>query len=687
MHDHTADTPSGAEPVYMGLPSERVLLPRVRVALALALPVLVLNMGPMVGLPADRLVSPLLSGWLQLALTTPVFFWCGWFFIGRFVKSWRELDFNMFTLTVLGTGAAYFYSAAVVLAPRLVGGGGHGHGSHGGGPALYFEAAAAVTTIVLLGQILEQRAQKRTGDAIRLLLDLTPPVAARIVDGREEIVPVDRIQPGDHLRVRPGERVPVDGVVLEGASSIDESMLTGEPVPAEKSPGCDVTGGTLNVHGSFIMEARRVGAASVLARIVALVREAQESEPPIQRLADRVSAFFVPLVLGIAALTFTLWLVLGSPPALTSALAQAVAVLVIACPCALGLATPVSIVTGVGRGAQAGVLVRHAAALERLCAVDTVAFDKTGTLTEGRPSVAAITPAEGFSEGDLLHAAGSAEVASEHPLARAIVRAARDRGLELTSAAAFSAVPGGGVRASVEGRAVLVGRAGLLAGASIAIPADAATAAARWESTGRTVVFAAIDGRFAGMLALEDRVKSTTAAAIAELHRLGLRLVMITGDADATARAVSGQLGIDEVHAGVEPAGKHALVRALRDRGRVTAFAGDGINDAPALAAADVGIAMGTGSDVAIDSAGLVLVQGDLGALVRAVHLSRAVLRNIKQNLFWAFFYNGLGIPLAAGALYPLTGWLMDPMVAGIAMSLSSLTVVSNALRLRQARL
>ena len=686
MHDHATHDTSGTEPVYMGLPSARVLLPRFQVALALTLPVVVLNMGPMVGLPVDRWVSPAASGWLQLALTTPVFLWCGWFFIGRFLKSWRELDFNMFTLTVLGTGAAYFYSAAVVLVPRLVGGG-HGHGAHGGGPALYFEATAAVTTIVLLGQILEQRAQKRTGDAIRSLLDLTPPVAARIVDGREEIVPADRIQAGDHLRVRPGERVPVDGVVLEGASSVDESMLTGEPVPAEKSPGSDVTGGTLNAHGSFIMEARRVGAATVLARIVALVREAQESEPPIQRLADRVSAFFVPLVLGIAALTFTLWLVLGSPPALTSALAQAVAVLVIACPCALGLATPVSIVTGVGRGAQAGVLVRHAAALERLCAVDTVAFDKTGTLTEGRPSVAAITAAEGIPEGDLLQAAASAEVASEHPLARAIVHAARDRGLGLAEAAEFSAVPGGGVRALVGGRIVLVGKAGLLAGASVAIPAAASTAAARWESTGRTVVFAAIDGRFAGILALEDRIKSTTAAAIAELHRLGLKLVMITGDADATARAVAGQLGIDEVHAGVEPAGKHALVRALRDAGRVTAFAGDGINDAPALAAADVGIAMGTGSDVAIDSAGLVLVQGDLGALVRAVHLSRAVLHNIKQNLFWAFFYNGLGIPLAAGALYPLTGWLMDPMFAGIAMSLSSLTVVSNALRLRRIRL
>ncbi|MBE2216231.1 MAG: copper-translocating P-type ATPase [Opitutaceae bacterium] len=669
----------------MGLPSERVLRPRFTVAVVLSLPVLVMNMGPMLGLPVHHLYSAAASGWIQLLLTTPVFFWSGWFFIGRFVKSWRELDFNMFTLTVLGTGAAYFYSAAVVVMPQLAGAAampdGHGHAA---GPALYFEATAAVTTIVLLGQILEQRAQKRTGDAIHALLDLTPPTAARIIDGREERVPVGQIHAGDRLRVRPGERVPVDGLLLEGASSVDESMLTGEPVPAEKTPGAAVTGGTLNVHGSFIMEARRVGAETVLARIVALVREAQESEPPIQRLADKVSAFFVPLVLGIAALTFTLWLVLGPGPTFSAALAQAVAVLVIACPCALGLATPVSIVTGVGRGAQAGVLVRTATALERLSAVEAIAFDKTGTLTEGRPAVAALAPAEGVSENELLALAASAEVPSEHPLARAIVRAAQERGLNLHEPSEFLAIPGGGVRAGVDGHAIVIGKAGLLATISSTPPAPAPD----WADKGFTVVYVARDGRFAGQIALSDPIKASTPAAVAELHRLHLKLVMITGDAEATARSVATQLGIDVVHAGVEPAGKHAIVRALRDdERRVTAFAGDGVNDAPALAAADVGIAMGTGSDVAIESAGLVLVKGDLGALVRAVHLSRAVMRNIRQNLFWAFFYNGLGIPIAAGALYPVTGWLLDPMYAGLAMSLSSLTVVSNALRLRKVRL
>ena len=497
-------------------------------------------------------------------------------------------------------------------------------------------------------------------------------------------MPVGQIHAGDRLRVRPGERVPVDGLLLEGASSVDESMLTGEPVPAEKTPGAAVTGGTLNVHGSFVMEARRVGAETVLARIVALVREAQESEPPIQRLADKVSAFFVPLVLGIAALTFTLWLVLGPGPTFSAALAQAVAVLVIACPCALGLATPVSIVTGVGRGAQAGVLVRTATALERLSAVEAIAFDKTGTLTEGRPEVAALAPAEGVSENELLALAASAEVPSEHPLARAIVRAAQERGHNLREPTEFLAVPGGGVRARVDGHAIVIGKAGLLADTSATPPAPAPG----WADKGFTVVYVARDGRFAGQIALSDPIKASTPAAVAELHRLHLKLVMITGDAEVTARRVATQLGIDVVHAGVEPAGKHAIVRALRDgEQRVTAFAGDGVNDAPALAAADVGIAMGTGSDVAIESAGLVLVKGDLGALVRAVHLSRAVMRNIRQNLFWAFFYNGLGIPIAAGALYPLNGWLLDPMYAGLAMSLSSLTVVSNALRLRKVRL
>lgn len=666
----------------MGLPSHRVLLPRFWVALLLSAPVLVLNMGPMLGLPVDRYVSARMSGWLQLALTTPVFFWSGQFFIRRFLKSWRELDFNMFTLTVLGTGAAYAYSAAVVIAPRWFGG--TGHAAHA---PLYFEATAAVTTIVLLGQILEQRAQKRTDAAIRSLLDLTPPVAARLVDGREEPISVADVRVGDRLRVRPGERVPVDGTVLEGSSAVDESMLTGEPVPAEKEAGSPVTAGTLNTQGSFVMEARRVGAETVLARIVALVREAQESEPPIQRIVDRVSGFFVPMVLAAAALTFTLWLVLGPSPALGPAVAQTVAVLVIACPCALGLATPVAIVTGLGRGALAGVLVRHAGAIERLFHVDTIAIDKTGTLTEGRPALAATATHGALDEAAALRLAASAEVGSEHPLARALVRAAGERGLALSAAESFTAVPGGGVRARVEGRDVLVGKSALLAAAGVSRLREADAQAAAWQAEGCTVIELAVDGALAAQYALKDPLKATAPEAVRELHRLGLRLVMVTGDAAATADAVAKPLGIDRVHAGVEPAGKHAIVRELRAAGAVTAFAGDGINDAPALASADVGIAMGSGADVAIESAGLVLMKGDLGALVRAVHLSRAVLRTIKQNLFWAFFYNLLGLPLAAGVLYPFTGWLLDPMYAGVAMSLSSLTVVLNSLRLKKARL
>ncbi len=682
MHHAAPGHDAGTEPVYMGLPSHRVLWPRFQVALLLSLPVLLLNMGPMLGLPVERYVSARASGWLQLVLTTPVFFWCGQFFIRRFLKSWRELDFNMFTLTVLGTGAAYVYSSAVVLVPAWFGGSGHA-----GHAPLYFEATAVVTTIVLLGQILEQRAQKRTDTAIRSLLDLTPPVAARLVGDREESVPVAEVRVGDRLRVRPGERVPVDGSVLEGASAVDESMLTGEPVPAEKEAGSPVTAGTLNTQGSFVMEARRVGAETVLARIVALVREAQESEPPIQRIVDRVSGFFVPVVLAAAALTFTLWLTLGPGPALGPAVAQTVAVLVIACPCALGLATPVAIVTGLGRGALAGVLVRHAGALERLSRVDTIAIDKTGTLTEGRPALAGIATFGPLDEPAALGLAASAEIGSEHPLARALVRAAGERGLATRPAESFVAVPGGGVRARVDGRDVIVGKAALLESAGISRPPGAAARAASWQAEGCTVIELGMNGELVAQFALRDPVKPTAPAAVRELHRLGLKLVMVTGDAAATAAAVAKPLAIDRVHAGVEPAGKHGIVRELRAAGRVTAFAGDGINDAPALAAADVGIAMGSGADVAIESAGLVLVKGDLGALVRAVHLSRAVLRTIKQNLFWAFFYNVLGLPVAAGVLYPFTGWLLDPMYAGVAMSLSSLTVVFNSLRLRNARL
>jgi Cu+-exporting ATPase len=652
----------------MGLPHERVLRPRFYVALALTLPVLVLAMGPMLPLPLAPSLSPRLNGWLQLVLTTPVFFWSGAFFIRRWAKSLRERDPNMFTLTVTGTGAAYFYSAAAVLFGRHFPAALH-TGAHG--VPLYFEATAFITTIVLLGQILEQRAHARTDAAIRALMDLAPATAHRVRDGREEDVPVAGIAIGDLLRVRPGEKLPVDGTLSEGAGDLDESMLTGEPDPVAKTVGAKVSAGTLNTTGSFLFRADRVGDATLLAQIIRLVEEARNSEAPIQRLADRVSAWFVPTVAATAVLTFVLWLWLGPAPAVVHALVNAVAVLIIACPCALGLATPVSLVTGIGRGARAGILVKDAAALERLTSATVVLVDKTGTLTEGKPRVVSLEPASSFTADEFLALTASAESPSEHPLARALVAAAHDRNLTLAPATGFSAEPGQGVTARVNGHLVHVHRA----------PADSTAHA------DATLIGVTIDNTFSGTIALADSIKPTTPAAISELHRLGLRIVMVTGDREATARAVAGELGIDSVHAGVTPAGKQRLVREHQARGEVVVFAGDGLNDSPALAAADIGIAMGTGTDVALHSAGLVLVKGDLRALTRAVHLSRATLANIKQNLFFAFLYNGLGIPVAAGLLYPFTGWLLSPMLASVAMSLSSISVVANALRLRHARL
>jgi Cu+-exporting ATPase len=656
----------------MGLPSAQFLLRRFWVALALSLPVFALAMSEMV--PGLRhAVDPRLSGWLQWVLTTPVFFWSGAPFIRRWWVSLRERDTNMFTLIVTGTGAAYFYSVAAVLFgdrfPAAL------RGMHG--VPLYFEAAAVITTIVLIGQILEQRAHARTDVAIRALMDLAPTTAHRVRGGGEEDVPLDAVVPGDLLRVRPGEKLPVDGRVTEGGSNVDESMLTGEPVPVAKFAGDAVAGGTLNTTGTFVMRAQRVGRDTLLAQIIRLVEEAQASEAPIQRLADRVAAWFVPAVAGAATLTFGLWLWLGPEPRLIFAFVNAVAVLIIACPCALGLATPVSLVTGIGRGAQAGVLVKNAGALERLTHATTLLVDKTGTLTEGRPRVVGVQPAAGFNEAEVLSLAAAVESASEHPLARAIVEAARTRSLPLPAAESFLAEPGTGVTARVDGRQIQVGRI---------IPAAPENLAFA-QNPAATLVGVAIDGRFAGTVALADPIKATTPEAIAELHRLGLRVVMVTGDRETTARAVAQKLGLDDVHAGVTPARKQELVREHRRRGECVVFAGDGINDAPALAAADIGIAMGTGTDVAMHSAGLVLVKGDLRGIVKALHLSRAVLRNIKQNLFLAFLYNGLGIPIAAGALYPVFGWLLNPMLAGVAMSLSSIGVVSNALRLRNARL
>lgn len=659
-------------PVYMGLPHERILRPRFWGALALTAPLLVLAMGEMVFPALAHLVPPTVNGWLQLALATPVFFWSGAYFIRRWWKSIRERDPNMFTLTVTGTGAAFFYSLFALLFPDALPDA--ARGDHG--PELYFEASAVIITLVLLGQIIEQRAHARTDAAIRALMDLTPRLAHRLrPDGSEEDVPVDSLQPGERLRVRPGEHLPVDGVLLEGAAEIDEAMLTGEPIPVSKTAGDAVRAGTLNTTGSFVFHAEKVGADTLLAQIVRLVEQAVESEPPIARLVDRVSAFFVPAVLLVAILTFIAWTLFGGEGSWLRGLVHAVSVLIIACPCALGLATPVSLVTGIGRGAQAGVLVKDAGALERLEHADTVLLDKTGTLTEGRPALLAVEPATaaGLSADALLRLAAAAEQPSEHPLARALVRAARERGLLLPAATEFFAEPGAGVRALVEGRRVVLGRAEK--GAGIASHPNA------------TLVAVAVDGRPAGLLALADRVKAGTPAALAELRALKLRLVMVSGDRQASAEAVARELGLDGVHAEVTPADKQRLVREHQARGERVVFAGDGLNDAPALAAADVGVAMGTGTDVAMQSAGLVLVRGDLRALARAVRLSRATLRNIRQNLFWAFAYNTAGIPLAAGVLVPLLGWSLNPMFAGAAMSLSSLSVVLNALRLRTLRL
>jgi Cu+-exporting ATPase len=659
-------------PVYMGLPHERVLRPRFYVAAACTVPVLGLAMGEMAAPGLFHDLNPARLAWLQLILTTPVFFWSGWFFIRRWWTSLRERDTNMFTLTVTGTGAAYFYSVAAVLAgdrfPAAL------QARHG--PPLYFEAAAFITTVVLLGQILEQRAHARTDAAIRALMALAPKTAHRLrPDGTEEDVALEVVQPGDLLRVRPGEHVPVDGLLTEGASELDESMLTGEPEPAARGPGDPACAGTLNTTGSFVLRAGRVGRDTLLAQIVRLVEEAQNSEAPIARLADRVSAWFVPAVAVLALITGGLWFTVGPEPRFLHALLNAVAVLIIACPCALGLATPVSLVTAIGRGAQAGVLVKDAAALERLSGADTLLIDKTGTLTEGHPEVVTLRPATGVEENELLTLAAAAESSSEHPLARALVRAAQTRGLALPAAYGFVAEPGAGVRATVGGRIIAVGRS------FAELPGTPAGARAT------TAVGVTAGGRPLGTIALADRIKATTPGAIRELQRLGLRVIMVTGDREETAARVAEELRLDGWHAGVSPARKQEIVRELAATGRRVVFAGDGLNDAPALAAAEVGIAMGTGTDVAMHSAGLVLVKGDLAVLVKAVHLSRATFRNIRQNLFWAFAYNVAGLPLAAGVLYPLTGWLLNPMIAGAAMSLSSITVVTNALRLRRVRL
>ncbi|HVV26346.1 MAG TPA: heavy metal translocating P-type ATPase [Rhizomicrobium sp.] len=647
----------------------------------LTVPVVALSMGGMAGL--DHFIPPGASIWIQAVLTTVVVLWAGWPF---FVRGWASVtarSLNMFTLIALGTGVAWSYSVVATLLPGIFP---SGLRTHQGLVAVYYEAAAVIVVLVLLGQVLELEARARTSGAIRALLGLAPGTALRVIDAGEEEVPLEAIMAGDRVRTRPGEKIAVDGEVVEGRSSVDESMVTGESMPVTKEPGSKVIGGTLNGSGMLVIRAEKVGRESMLARIVQMVSTAQRSRAPIQRLADRVAAWFVPVVIIVALLAFAAWMTWGPPPRLGFALAASVAVLIIACPCALGLATPMSIMMGVGRGAQAGVLVRDAEALERLERVDTLVIDKTGTLTEGKMSLTAIVPAEGFAEDDVLRLAAGVERASEHPLGAAIVKAAEARGIAVPPVEAFDSPTGRGARGTVDGKRVLVGNRGYLESEGVDVGALAGQADALRES-GATAIFAAVEGRLAGLFAIADAIKPSTPAALAALRRSGIRVVMLTGDNRVTAESVARHLGITEVEAEILPDRKSAVVQALRAQGRVVAMAGDGVNDAPALAAADVGIAMGSGTDVAMESAGLTLLKGDLTGITRARALSAATMRNIRQNLFFAFVYNAIGVPVAAGVLYPAFAILLSPEIGAAAMALSSASVIGNALRLRRLRL
>ncbi|MFL6937635.1 MAG: heavy metal translocating P-type ATPase [Xanthobacteraceae bacterium] len=656
---------------------------RLWIGLVLAIPVVVLEMGAHI-VGAHRWIEQTLSNWIQLIFATPVVLWAGWPF---FVRGWQSVvtrNLNMFTLIAMGTGVAFVYSVIATLAPGLFPAAFRGHD---GAVAVYFEAAAVITVLVLLGQVLELRARDRTSGAIRALLGLQPKTARRIgAHGDEEEVAIDAIAVGDLLRVRPGEKVPVDGEIVEGHSALDESMVTGESMPVTKGPGAKVIAGTLNTTGSFVMRAERVGRDTLLAQIVAMVAAAQRSRAPIQRLADQVAGWFVPAVIAIALLAFAAWAIFGPEPRFAFGLVAAVTVLIIACPCALGLATPMSIMVGIGRGAELGVLIKNAEALERMEKVDTLVVDKTGTLTEGKPKVVAVAPAEGFDEAAVLKFAASVERASEHPLALAVVNAAAERNIATVRVMGFDAPTGKGAIGMVEQRRVVVGSPNFLAELNIAT-APLEREAERLRSEGATVIFVAIDGKPAGLVAIADPVKASTPDALAALRRDGIRIVMLTGDNRTTALAVARRLGIDTIEAEVLPGQKSGVVETLRRDGRVVAMAGDGVNDAPALAAADVGIAMGTGTDVAIESAGVTLLKGDLTGIVRARRLSAATMRNIRQNLFFAFVYNAAGVPIAAGVLYPVFGILLSPVIAAAAMALSSVSVVGNALRLRRTAL
>jgi len=664
-------------------PELRDMSRRFWISVGLTVPLLGIAMSDMLpGMPVQHAFRAWLP-WTELLLSTPVVLWGGWPFFERGWTSIVNRSTNMFTLIAMGTGVAYLYSLVATLFPQIFP---KSFRDMNGTPPVYFEAAAAIVTLVLLGQVLELRARSRTGSAIRALLDLTPKTARILRGGREEDIPLERVQPGDRLRVRPGERVPVDGVAIEGASAIDESMITGESMPVEKESGSHVIGGTVNGTGSFVMRAERVGSETVLAQIVRQVSQAQRSRAPIQRLADRVAAWFVPAVIAIAVVTFVVWSFFGPEPRFAHGLVNAVAVLIIACPCALGLATPVSIMVAMGRGAHAGVLIKSAEALEMLEKVDTLVLDKTGTLTEGKPRVTSVVTVSNVEEAELLRLVASLEQGSEHPLAASVIAAAKERGQAVAASHEFNYLTGRGVTGKVDGHAVIAGNEKLFEESNIPIgplsqPAD------ELRRSGQTLIFIAVDGRPAGLIAISDPVKKSTPRALKDLKDEGLRLVMLTGDNHAAAEVIARQLGIGEFEAGVLPEHKADVVRRLQGRGRIVAVAGDGVNDAPALAQANVGIAMATGTDVAIESGSITLVKGDLTGIVRARGLSRATMRNIRQNLFFAFIYNSLGIPVAAGVLYPFFGWLLSPILAAAAMSFSSVSVITNSLRLRKVQL
>src|SRR5438552_5635696 len=653
-------------------------------ALALTIPVLFIATGHAIpGLDVDAMIPKQISKWIEFALATPVVLWAGNFF---FTRAWRSIvnrSLNMFTLIAVGVGAAYFYSAVAVLAPGIFPESFRSNGEVG----LYFEAAAVITTLVLFGQLIEAKARSRTGQAIKALLNLAAKTAHRVRDGKEDEIAVEQIQKGDLLRVRPGEKVPIDGVIVEGKSNIDESMVTGESMPVSKAPDENVIGATVNQTGSFLMRAEKIGSETLLSQIVQMVADAQRTRAPIQKLADAVSGYFVPAVIAIAVITFIVWSIVGPAPSMAYALVNAVSVLIIACPCALGLATPISIMVGVGRAAQAGILVKNAQAIEVTEKVTHLVTDKTGTLTAGKPEIVSQIGANNVGERDLLRIAASVESQSEHPLARAIVESAKKEKIELGNVTDFQSTTGGGVAGNLDGQTILIGKEKFLADSNVRFPEELTKEVHRLQERAETTVWVAANGKAVGVLEIADPIKPTSREAVRELHEMGLKIIMCTGDNRRTAESVARELGIDEFKAEVMPDEKIEIVRDLKSEGAIVAMAGDGINDAPALVAADVGIAMGTGTDVAIESASITLVKGDLLGIVKAIHLSRAVMRNIRQNLFFAFIYNALGVPIAAGVLYPFFGVLLNPMIAGAAMSFSSVSVIANALRLRRLEL